>query len=134
MDNRRKVTFYLNPDKNVADKRVCDYLEGVPLKQRGEFSRNALFAGYLIAQMDERIIKAVNLLASENSDFMDMLKIIQDVVPNFESNTLNVSRVGRNDTSNLLENSPGAGQQHSLTKQNVSTSEDVTRKNAKKLF
>ncbi|QOI58060.1 hypothetical protein H2866_23535 (plasmid) [Rouxiella badensis subsp. acadiensis] len=43
----------MNPDKNVADKRVCDYLEGVPLKQRGEFSRNALFADILLLKWRE---------------------------------------------------------------------------------
>ncbi|WP_334472309.1 plasmid partitioning/stability family protein [Arsenophonus sp. PmNCSU2021_1] len=56
MDTRRKIQFYINPDRHSADKYVGEVLEKMPQGERGKFMPGAFLSGVALFKQEPRLI------------------------------------------------------------------------------
>lgn len=81
MDNRRKILFYLSPDKIEADKYVCDQLDSIPQGDRGRIQRAAMLAGFALQKIDGRIPFLLSELLNGNTSREEVIQILKVVLP-----------------------------------------------------
>ncbi|HBE9154501.1 MULTISPECIES: plasmid partitioning/stability family protein [Serratia] len=81
MDTRRKITFYLNPETNEADRFVCQKTDETPQGDRGRLWRAALLTGFAFGKQDERLPYLFSELLNNNTSFDDLLQLLKTVYP-----------------------------------------------------
>ncbi|EBZ0493704.1 plasmid stability protein [Salmonella enterica subsp. enterica serovar Infantis] len=81
MDTRRKITFYLNPETNEADRFVCQKTDETPQGERGRLWRAALLTGFAFGKQDERLPFLFSELLNRNTSFDDLLQLLKAVYP-----------------------------------------------------
>lgn len=123
MDTRRKITFYLNPETNEADRFVCQKTDETPQGDRGRLWRAALLTGFAFGKQDERLPFLFSELLNRDTSFDDLLQLLKAVYPR-ETEALQ----GR-----AREAVTTAPQPPEHTSDSV-TSDDETRNNARGLF
>ncbi|EJG2190705.1 plasmid stability protein [Enterobacter kobei] len=121
MDTRRKITFYLNPETNEADRFVCQKTDETPQGDRGRLWRAALLTGFAFGKQDERLPFLFSELLNRDTSFDDLLQLLKAVYPR-ETEALLQGR-GR-------EAVPQSPEQMS----NSVTSDEETRNNARSMF
>lgn len=121
MDTRRKITFYLNPETNEADRFVCQKTDETPQGERGRLWRAALLTGFAFGKQDERLPYLFSELLNRNTSFDDLLQLLRAVYPR--------------ETEALLQGQ-GRGTSHLISAaEPVPTSlDEETRANARGLF
>ncbi|ELY7546192.1 plasmid partitioning/stability family protein [Cronobacter sakazakii] len=80
-DTRRKITFYLNPETNAADKYVCDEIDRTPQGERGKLWRSALLAGFALRKQDARLPHMLAELLNEETTFDEVILLMKAVFP-----------------------------------------------------
>lgn len=80
-DTRRKITFYLNPESNEAERFVCDEIDKVPQGERGRVWRATLLAGFALRKQDPRLANMLAELLNEHTTFEEMVIVMQAVFP-----------------------------------------------------
>ncbi|EEE0460459.1 plasmid partitioning/stability family protein [Salmonella enterica] len=124
MDTRRKITFYLNPETNEADRFVCQKTDETPQGERGRLWRAALLTGFAFGKQDERLPFLFSELLNRNTSFDDLIQLLKAVYPR-EVEALLQGRI--------KENVPVERTETNLSSQ-TPNAEDETRNNAKELF
>ncbi|ECF6074878.1 plasmid stability protein [Salmonella enterica subsp. houtenae] len=124
MDTRRKITFYLNPETNEADRFVCQKTDETPQGERGRLWRAALLTGFAFGKQDERLPFLFSELLNRNTSFDDLLQLLKAVYPR-ETEALLQNR-GRDVVT--------ANNQLPEQKSESASSDDETRNNALGLF
>ncbi|MEH3581432.1 plasmid partitioning/stability family protein [Enterobacter cloacae] len=124
MDTRRKITFYLNPETNEADRFVCQKTDETPQGDRGRLWRAALLTGFAFGKQDERLPFLFSELLNRDTSFDDLLQLLKAVYPR-ETEALLQGRAREAVTT--------APQPPEQTSDSV-TSDDETRNNARGLF
>lgn len=81
MDTRRKITFYLNPETNEADRFVCQKTDETPQGERGRLWRAALLTGFAFGKQDERLPFLFSELLNRHTSFDDLLQLLKAVYP-----------------------------------------------------
>jgi hypothetical protein len=81
MDTRRKITFYLNPETNEADRFVCQKTDETPQGDRGRLWRAALLTGFAFGKQDERLPFLFSELLNRDTSFDDLLQLLKAVYP-----------------------------------------------------
>lgn len=121
MDARRKITFYLNPETNDADRFVCQKTDETPQGERGRLWRAALLTGFAFGKQDERLPFLFSELLNKNTSFDDLLQLLKAVYPR--------------ETEALLKGTVSGAERPSSAPESASTSSDEeTRANARGLF
>ncbi|ELG3704678.1 MULTISPECIES: plasmid partitioning/stability family protein [Enterobacter cloacae complex] len=121
MDTRRKITFYLNPETNEADRFVCQKTDETPQGDRGRLWRAALLTGFAFGKQDERLPFLFSELLNRDTSFDDLLQLLKAVYPR-ETEALLQGRA--------REAVPQSPEQMS----NSVTSDEETRNNARSMF
>lgn len=121
MDTRRKITFYLNPETNEADRFVCQKTDETPQGDRGRLWRAALLTGFAFGKQDERLPFLFSELLNRDTSFDDLLHLLKAVYPR-ETEALLQGRA--------REAVPQSPEQMS----NSVTSDEETRNNARSMF
>jgi hypothetical protein len=121
MDNRRKIQFYLSPDKIEADKYVCDQLESIPQGDRGRVLRAVTLAGFALQKIEGRIPFLLSELLNENTTREEVIQILKVVLP---PDLLSELQTGRKPE---VPGEPSRGEI-------PADKEAETRNNAKKMF
>lgn len=80
-DTRRKITFYLNPESNAAERYVCDEIDRLPQGERGNVWRAALLSGFALRKQDERLPHLLAAQLNESTTFEEMVLLMQAVFP-----------------------------------------------------
>jgi len=80
-DTRRKITFYLNPESNAAERYVCDETDRLPQGERGNVWRAALLSGFALRKQDERLPHLLAAQLNESTTFEEMVLLMQAVFP-----------------------------------------------------
>lgn len=80
-DTRRKITFYLNPETNAADKYVCDEIDRTPQGERGKLWRSALLAGFALRKQDARLPHMLAELLNDATTFDEVILLMKAVFP-----------------------------------------------------
>lgn len=81
MDKRRKISFYLNPESNTADKYVCDEIDKMPQGDRGRHWRAAMLAGFAFRKQDNRLPNLIAELLNENTTFDEIIQLMKAIFP-----------------------------------------------------
>lgn len=81
MDTRRKITFYLNPETNEADRYVCQKTDDTPQGERGRLWRAALLTGFAFGKQDDRLPFLFSELLNRDTSFDDLLQLLKAVYP-----------------------------------------------------
>lgn len=81
MDARRKITFYLNPETNEADRLVCQKTDETPQGERGRLWRAALLTGFAFGKQDERLPFLFSELLNRNTSFDDLIQLLKAIYP-----------------------------------------------------
>lgn len=121
MDNRRKILFYLSPDKIEADKYVCDQLDSIPQGDRGRIQRAAMLAGFALQKIDGRIPFLLSELLNGNTSREEVIQILKVVLP---ADLLSELQTGRKPAA------PGDPSRGEIP----ADKETETRNNAKQMF
>ncbi|EDS6807032.1 plasmid stability protein [Salmonella enterica subsp. enterica serovar Legon] len=121
MDTRRKITFYLNPETNEADRFACKKTDETPQGERGRLWRAALLTGFAFGKQDERLPYLFSELLNKNTSFEDLIQLLRAVYPREMDDLLKV----RGDAATGNSSEPV---------DDVKSTEDETRDNAKGLF
>ncbi|MGQ3665342.1 plasmid partitioning/stability family protein [Citrobacter braakii] len=124
MDTRRKITFYLNPETNEADRFVCQKTDETPQGERGRLWRAALLTGFAFGKQDERLPFLFSELLNRNTSFDDLLQLLKAVYPRETEALLQIR--GRDVVT--------ANNQLPEQKSESASSDDETRNNALGLF
>ncbi|EME5107814.1 TPA: plasmid partitioning/stability family protein [Enterobacter hormaechei] len=124
MDTRRKITFYLNPETNEADRFVCQKTDETPQGERGRLWRAALLTGFAFGKQDERLPFLFSELLNGDTSFDDLLQLLKAVYPR-ETEALLQGRAREGVT---------ATSQPPEVKNEPLSSDDETRNNAQSLF
>lgn len=121
MDTRRKIVFYLNPERNEADRWVCDEMDRLPQKERGQVSRATMLAGFALRKQDIRLPNVLAELLNAGTTFADIAQVMRAVFPD------DMARMGWGDPD---------GQARGTAAQQEKPAEvrDETRENAMKMF
>ncbi len=121
MDKRRKITFYLNPETNEADRYVCQTIDDTPQGERGRLWRATLLTGFAFGKQDERLPYLFSELLNSNTTFDELLQLLRAVYPR--------------DVDSILQ-SQGRGEElaPSPAKDVVDLSDEETRNNARSMF
>lgn len=80
-DTRRKITFYLNPESNAAERYVCEETDRLPQGERGNVWRAALLSGFALRKQDERLPHLLAAQLNESTTFEEMVLLMQAVFP-----------------------------------------------------
>lgn len=122
MDTRRKITFYLNPETNEADRYVCQKTDESPQGERGRLWRAALLTGFAFGKQDERLPYLFSELLNSGTSFDDLLQLLRAVYPR--------------EVDALLHGESRGGSESTLPSKPSATAADdeETRNNAKKMF
>lgn len=81
MSELRKVSFYLKPDQNPADKVAADMLDALPVKMRGKASRAALLAGIALMKQDPRLPGLIAEILDEHTTISQIRHLLCSVLP-----------------------------------------------------
>lgn len=122
MDTRRKITFYLNPETNEADRYVCQKTDETPQGERGRLWRAALLTGFAFGKQDERLPYLFSELLNSGTSFDDLLQLLRAVYPR--------------EVDALLQGESRGGSESTFPSKPSTTAADdeETRNNAKKMF
>ncbi|EEQ0767329.1 plasmid stability protein [Salmonella enterica] len=121
MDTRRKITFYLNPETNEADRFVCQKTDETPQGDRGRLWRAALLTGFAFGKQDERLPFLFSELLNRDTSFDDLLQLLKAVYPR--------------ETEALLQGRAREAVPQSPEQMSDSvSSDDETRNNARSMF
>lgn len=120
MDTRRKITFYLNPETNEADRFVCQKTDETPQGERGRLWRAALLTGFAFGKQDERLPFLFSELLNGDTSFDDLMQLLKAVYPR-EVEALRLQ--------GGIANNPEA-----TVSPQTTCADDETRNNAKALF
>ncbi|MFS1538089.1 MAG: plasmid partitioning/stability family protein [Candidatus Phlomobacter fragariae] len=82
MDTRRKIQFYINPDRNSADKCAGEVLENIPQGERGKFMRAAFLSGVALFKQEPRLIYMLSELLTEKTTIEEITKVMETVLKN----------------------------------------------------
>ena len=124
MDTRRKITFYLNPETNEADRFVCRKTDETPRGERGALWRAALLTGFAFGKQDERLPFLFSELLNGDTSFDDLMQLLKAVYPREVEAFLQdraKSHVSAEHADNHSSSQPPGA-------------DDETRSNAKRLF
>lgn len=121
MDNRRKIQFYLSPDKLEADKYVCDQLDSIPQGDRGRIQRAAMLAGFALQKVEGRIPFLLSELLNDKTSREEVVQILRMLLPS--------DLVSELQKEGKKEISRGQGQGEGAMENT-----EATRNNAKKMF
>ncbi|WP_379962616.1 plasmid partitioning/stability family protein [Edwardsiella ictaluri] len=122
MDTRRKITFYLNPETNEADRYVCQKTDETPQGERGRLWRAALLTGFAFGKQDERLPYLFSELLNRGTSFDDLLQLLRAVYP-------------REVDALLQSQSRGGSESTPPSKSSATTADDEeTRNNARQMF
>jgi hypothetical protein len=121
-DTRRKITFYLNPESNDAERFVCDEIDKIPQGERGRVWRATLLSGFALRKQDPRLANMLAELLNESTTFEEMVIVMQAVFPEEMKGLVNRKPAGRS----IPEPAP---EETSQTRTG-----DETRENAKAMF
>ena len=94
-DTRRKITFYLNPESNEAERFVCDEIDKVPQGERGRVWRATLLAGFALRKQDPRLANVLAELLNEHTTFEEMVIVMQAVFPEEMKGLVNRKPAGK---------------------------------------
>ncbi|EKS7402024.1 plasmid partitioning/stability family protein [Enterobacter asburiae] len=122
-DPRRKITFYLNPESNAAERYVCEEIEKMPQGERGNLWRAALLSGFALRKQDERLPHLLAAQLTESTTFEEMVLLMQSVFPE-EMKALDGRR-------------PASGKEPEVACQeqaSTADTDDETRRNAQNMF
>lgn len=61
MEGRKKISLYLHPEE-CSDRMALNQIDTVSRKKRGELYRQALIAGLVLHQLDQRLPELLTLL------------------------------------------------------------------------
>ena len=126
-DPRRKITFYLNPESNAAERHVCEEIEKMPQGERGNVWRATLLSGFALRKQDERLPHLLAAQLTDSTTFDEMVLLMQSVFPE-EMKALN----GRRPAS---RNGPeGASAEQESSSDTDSDTDNETRRNAQNMF
>lgn len=122
-DNRRKITFYLNPESSAAERYVCEETDRLPQGERGNVWRAALLSGFALRKQDKRLPHLLAAQLTDSTTFDEMVLLMQAVFPE-EMKALGSRRPAARDV------------QEAERHEQVSTDEDddETRRNAQNMF
>lgn len=120
MDTRRKITFYLNPENNEADRFVCQQTDDTPQGERGRLWRAALLTGFAFGKQDPRLPFLFSELLNRDTSFDDLLQLLKTVYPR--------------ETEALLQGQKKMPLRASEPVPAPGSSEEETRANARGLF
>ncbi|MFS1564213.1 MAG: plasmid partitioning/stability family protein [Candidatus Arsenophonus phytopathogenicus] len=117
MDTRRKIQFYINPDRHGADKYAGEVvLENIPQGERGKFMRAAFLSGVALFKQEPRLIYMLSELLTDKTTLEEITKVMEAVlknkIPDFDTKGVDFEILASNEDLSALE----------------------TRKNAKNLF
>lgn len=133
MSDLRKVSFYLNPAQNAADKVACGLLDALPVKARGRASRAAILAGMALMKQDPRLPGLLAEILDERTTIAQIRHLLCSVLPDGEGIPEATGRAA--DTSyegaRDKEAMPGTTQPD---KPKNADNTDITRENARHLF
>ncbi|WP_063653619.1 plasmid partitioning/stability family protein [Candidatus Arsenophonus triatominarum] len=94
MDTRRKIQFYINPDRNIADKYAGEVLENMPQGERGKFMRAAFLSGVAFFKQEPRLIYMLSELLTEKTTIEEITKVMETVlknnIPDFDDDYVDV--------------------------------------------
>ena len=122
MDNRRKILYYLSPDKLESDKYVCDQLDSIPKGDRGRILRAATLAGFALQKIEGRIPFLLSELLNDSTSKEEIVQLLKVVLPPDLLSTLQTEG-----SELLLAQGKGKGE---IPSDNLET----TRNNAKRMF
>ncbi|CZZ85291.1 plasmid partitioning/stability family protein [Enterobacter asburiae] len=125
-DPRRKITFYLNPESNAAERYVCEEIEKMPQGERGNLWRAALLSGFALRKQDERLPHLLAAQLTESTTFEEMVLLMQSVFPE-EMKALD----GRRPASGK---EPEVACQEQASTADTADTDDETRRNAQNMF
>ena len=123
MDTRRKISFYLNPENNAADKYVCDEIDKTPQGDRGKLWRAALLTGFAFRKQDSRLPNLIAELLNEHTTFDEMIQLMKAIFPD-EMVSLGGGQVKERPITEQRQATPPAKPEQA----------DETRDNARGLF
>ncbi|HGJ5876533.1 MAG TPA: plasmid partitioning/stability family protein [Arsenophonus sp.] len=89
MDTRRKIQFYINPDRNNADHYANNVLENMPQGERGKFSRAAFLSGVALFKQDPRLIYMLSELLTDKTTIEEIIRVMETVLKNQRPNIAN---------------------------------------------
>ncbi|MEY8712265.1 plasmid partitioning/stability family protein [Mangrovibacter phragmitis] len=120
MDTRRKINFYLNPERNEADRYVCEVIDSLPQGERGQVWRAAMLAGFALRKQDSRLPNLLAELLTAETSFADIIQLMRAVFPE------EMARTGWSVPAGPVATAPQTPQ--------VPSVEDETRDNARQMF
>lgn len=82
MDTRRKIQFYINPDRHGADKYVGEVLEKMPQGERGKFMRGAFLSGVALFKQEPRLIYMLSELLTDKTTLEEITTVMETVLKN----------------------------------------------------
>ncbi|QBY46869.1 plasmid partitioning/stability family protein (plasmid) [Arsenophonus nasoniae] len=86
MNTRRKIQFYINPDRHGADKYTAEVLENMPQGERGKFMRAAFLSGVALFKQEPRLIYMLSELLTDKTTLEEITKVMETVLKNKMSN------------------------------------------------
>ncbi|HGJ5882317.1 plasmid partitioning/stability family protein [Arsenophonus sp.] len=82
MDTRRKIQFYINPDRHGADKYTAEVLENMPQGERGKFMRGAFLSGVALFKQEPRLIYMLSELLTDKTTIDEITTVMETVLKN----------------------------------------------------
>lgn len=122
MTDRRKIQYYIFPEKMEADAYVDSVLESIPQGDRGRILRAATLAGFALHKVESRIPHLLAELLNSKTSKDEILQILRAVIPDDIQSVAPLSKAGE-------------GQRPQVSAEAESRdAEDQTRQNAKGMF
>lgn len=81
MTDRRKIQYYIFPEKMEADAYVDSVLESIPQGDRGRILRAATLAGFALHKVESRIPYLLAELLNAKTSKGEILQILKAVIP-----------------------------------------------------
>nr|WP_249665070.1 plasmid partitioning/stability family protein [Pectobacterium carotovorum] len=79
---RKKISFYLTPANNAADRFAAKAIDSTPQGERGKLWRSCLLTGLAFSKQDVRLPGLIAELLDEKTELDDILNIIGAIYPN----------------------------------------------------
>lgn len=133
MSDLRKVSFYLNPAQNAADKVACGLLDTLPVKARGRASRAALLAGMALMKQDPRLPGLLAEILDERTTIAQIRHLLCSVLPDGEGIPEATGRAADTPYEGAHDTMVRSKLQQSAISENADNT-DITRENARHLF
>lgn len=134
MDNRRKISYYLNPEIHRGDRVVCDKLDAYSKSEKSRLLRAATLTGFAFLLQEPRIPYMIAELLDENTTIDEIMQVINSVLPSGLVCTSTTQAMFESMIRQMSTNSDVGNSDNKKQAPQIDIDEEATRRNAKNMF